>query len=233
MKRSGLVLIIACALIAATKWRSTESKVAGPASAAVESDLVTRAPTAVPAARAKATALPEIKVTSLARGEDLARYRELATRVFLNDDDAAARTLMIHDADLLVEAGHALVRRERSLELLERQSDALALLLDAARAGDAVAKRELLAVIHDATVEDVSLPRELRLNLAGLKAEAMYRWSAANAGVAGDIAAALPGPVSQKLWANAQARQRTNGIEGAAVGAGSQMAKTEAVEDTN
>jgi hypothetical protein len=86
--------------------------------------------------------------------------------------------------------------------------------LAALKEGDkTAASAALQAVVQDKQIEDTGLERSAREQLAGLKAEILYQWSATQPDMTASIVAWLPGPVSQKIWQNVLRMQQSNQAE--------------------
>ena len=98
------------------------------------------------------------------------------------------------------------------------QNAAIDMLLDALKSGDSeVAVDVLRSVVTDGQVEDESIDRSTRENLAGIKAEVLFQWSALKPAQASELASLLPGPISQKIWQNVVDAQQSNLNESAAL----------------
>ena len=94
---------------------------------------------------------------------------------------------------------------------LSEQDVAVDILLDALKDGDSRAAEEALReVVKDEQVEDGTLSGGVREQLAGVKAEVLYQWSAMVPSGASELARLLPGPVSQKIWQNVLNMQSQN-----------------------
>ncbi len=143
---------------------------------------------------------------------ELVSYAELKTKVLPNEGEKAARRMLISNPQLLKAMAARLV--QQPLLSLREQAAAVDLLVDALGAGDKlVAEEALMSVVLDKQVEDTSLPRAVRDQMAGIKAEVLYYWAAHRPHQSGQLQAALPGPVSQKIWNNVMASHQSNTAE--------------------
>lgn len=101
-----------------------------------------------------------------------------------------------------------------------QQTTAIDLLLEAAKSpeGREAAEAALQGIIADNQIEGEALPMDARKNLAGVKAEVLFQWSAQDPTKTKSMQAWLPGPVSQKIWENVTDAQTRNLRESAMVG---------------
>ena len=144
--------------------------------------------------------------------KELTSYVFLRQKIFLTDAEKVQRGELLRHRDLLRALGARLREATRSPAIMQEQDTAIDLLIEAARAGDDAVAREILSdVVRDAQIEDAALARPVREQLAGLKAEVLYQWSAVQPEA--DIVSLLPGPVSKKIWANVLAMQESNRAE--------------------
>lgn len=151
-------------------------------------------------------------MTKFAFPKELNTYVFLHQKIFLTDAEKAERAQLLRHADLLRALGARLREPTRSPEVMNEQDTAIDLLIEAVRVGDKnVAAEVLRDVVRDGQVEDAKLERPAREQLAGLKAEVLYQWSAVSP--ESDLVSLLPGPVSKKIWANVLAMQESNRAE--------------------
>lgn len=148
---------------------------------------------------------------------ELATFQDLQGKVFLSSEEKEVRKALLSHILLIRALGDRLLVPAASASLVLEQELAVDLLLAALEEGDAESAREVLkTVVLDAQVEDPALSEEVRTQLAGAKAEVLYHWSALDPRAAIQIPDWLPGPVSQKIWANIERRQQANLAEGEA-----------------
>jgi hypothetical protein len=142
---------------------------------------------------------------------DLARLR---AKVFLSEDEKAERTRLLADRDFLRGVGIFVRKPATALDEQKSQAGALDTLIEAldSSARD-VAAGELKELAADDRIEDATLDSAARKNLAGLKAEALFKWTAHEPSVSDEIQRLLPGPVSRKIWENVLAEQEQNAAE--------------------
>ncbi len=151
------------------------------------------------------------------REGDLSKYSLVREKVFLSEAEKTWKRRLLQNGPFLRDLKVILLQPiEAGSEGWSQQKAALDLLFEALTAGDkSVAEGVLAEVVKDRTIEDSSLPQEARRNLAGVKAEVLFQWSALQPTKAGEIASWLPGPVSTKIWDNVVDEQRNNLAESA------------------
>lgn len=141
--------------------------------------------------------------------KELDEYAALKTKVLPSGDEQRSRDRLLKDARFLRSLG-ARLSKIPMLPLGE-QDAALDVLVDALKNGDkAAAEQAISEIVEDRQVEDVKIPGEQREQLAGVKAEVLYHWTAIDSGQAAQVAKLLPGPVSRKIWSNVQEAQQNN-----------------------
>jgi hypothetical protein len=141
-------------------------------------------------------------------------FKQLQTKVFMSESEKTARHDLLFDRDLLKALGQRLVESSKDTVVHEQQDAAIDMLLAALKEGDkTAASAALQAVVQDKQIEDTGLERSAREQLAGLKAEILYQWSATQPDMTASIVAWLPGPVSQKIWQNVLRMQQSNQAE--------------------
>jgi hypothetical protein len=142
---------------------------------------------------------------------ELTSYMDLHEKVMLSDQEKREKTDLLRHTGLIKAMGKRLREASRTPEVMTEQDAAIDFLIEALKDGDtSVASEVLRDVVQDRQVEDAGLDRGLREQLAGLKAEVLYQWSAMNPGISGTLQAWLPGPVSRKIWANVLRMQQSN-----------------------
>ncbi|MBL7689507.1 MAG: hypothetical protein JNJ49_15830 [Bdellovibrionaceae bacterium] len=175
----------------------------------------------VSSAREPASIAPGLEVSLSAKTKDSLLEFEKTKKIVLatsTDDEEKQRQLkerMFQDASLMREL--ELLLKAPAMgnhELASQQMTALDVLFDAMNSKSAdLAEKVLAAVVEDRTIEDESLDSNRRQALAEVKAEVLYRWSAAEPGQVDQIVGMLPGPVSQKIWGNVIETQEQNAAE--------------------
>lgn len=145
---------------------------------------------------------------------ELADLASLSRKAFLSDDEKSRRQSHLRDSIFLQTVASILRSHDLDQETLREQYQAIDLLLEsrsALKSGEAA--NLLRAIVADAQVEDATLPRAVRENLAGIKAEVLYEWAAREPDVAREIPENLPGPASAKIWENVQDQLARNVAE--------------------
>lgn len=184
-------------------------------SAAVNGLTVARAPSAAAPHAVVAKPLPVVKALDPApHAVELAMYTLLHRKVFLNEGESAEKSSLLKNASVLRAMGVRLVRPPGSEAAAGEQNTAIEMLIEALRSGDSeVASEVLKGVIKDSQIEDGQLEMSIRSNLAGIKAEILFQWSALRPTQAQELATLLPGPVSRKIWQNVIDAQTSNVAE--------------------
>lgn len=145
---------------------------------------------------------------------DLNLFANLKRKIFLSQADERERQRLLTDSRLLKALGARLQESSVSPAVANSQDLAVDLLIEAVKSGDkAMASEALGAVVADPQIENDSLDPNVRRNLAGIKAEVLYQWTAADPAQARDMSGRLPGPVSQKIWTNVVRKQESNRSE--------------------
>lgn len=152
-----------------------------------------------------------VKAQPLPFAPELAQYSILHRKVFLDEGEQAEKLRLLKNPALLRSLGTRLLQMPTDSSGLAEQNLAVDLLLEALRTGDSDTASEVLTtVVSDKQIEDSKMPTAARENVAGVKGEVLYRWSAQQPERTSDIARMLPGPVSQKIWQNVQTLQASN-----------------------
>lgn len=154
----------------------------------------------------KPTSVPVISPATRAR---LKEFSKLKKKVFLDNDDKRTLSDLTRDPSFLSSLAPLFdISYERNETDLNAAIDVL---LDAAtREKSETAATVLMGVIADPSIEDTAIPEKRREELAGIKGEIMFLWTATSPDRAHHMASMLPGPVSQKLWENVLAAQERN-----------------------
>jgi hypothetical protein len=143
--------------------------------------------------------------------KELKTYLDLQAKVFMSDEEKAEKHELLSRPDLLKALGQKLLEPSRSLEGMNEQDTALDMLIEALKSGDsAVAAGVLGDVVKDGQVESSTMEQSAREQLAGLKAEILYQWSAFKPDMASNLQSMLPGPVSRRIWSNVVKMQQEN-----------------------
>ncbi|MEN0057508.1 MAG: hypothetical protein AAGB31_01635 [Bdellovibrio sp.] len=154
---------------------------------------------------------PTIATRPFIYEKELQEFAHLREKVLPNPDEQRLRKELLHNSRVLRALQSLLVTAPGSEDGLQLQNTALDLLLEALRSGArAEAVAVLKAVVADSSIENSQLDTQARTELAGVKAEVLFYWSAADPTANSTIEAALPGPVSQKIWGNVQIQQKKN-----------------------
>lgn len=143
--------------------------------------------------------------------KELEAYGNLHRKVFLTDDEKREKKDLLDQPRFIRALAARLVEPSLDAEVKASQDLAIDLLLDAWKSGDREEAAEAFkTVVQDAQVENQALDQGVRQNLAGLKAEVLYHWTALDPAQVASLAKELPGPVSQRIWNNVQSRQADN-----------------------
>ncbi len=151
--------------------------------------------------------------------QKLRRYGWLEKKVFPSDDEKLERSALVADADLLKSLGRLLERPSVTGSPRElMQNYAVDLLMEslsqnsANGAASSATLASLQEVVKNPDIEHNHgwFDEHARKSVAGFKGEILYRWSSAQPDQAQVIAALLPGPLSQKIWANVQLMENEN-----------------------
>lgn len=158
----------------------------------------------------------KLKAATLPYSKELAVYSVIRRKVFLSPTDQNERDKLLKNSAMLKSMGQRLLLSASDDAAATEQNVAVDFLLDAMRSGDyKVASEVLKNVISDGQVEDATLDLPSRENLAGIKAEVLYQWSALNPVKSDEMATWLPGPVSKRIWKNVVNAQASNMAESA------------------
>jgi len=218
-------LVIPVALVLAW-WGISVTRSLSPARAPASVDDPPRAPRVAAKPATVTTAPAPLNAAGLAKQgsptmsrpfefqKELNSYLDLQAKVFLSAEEEREKQELLHHGGLMRALGRRLREATRSQQAMVEQDAAIDLLVEALKAGDSgVASEVLRDVVQDRQVEDSALDRASREQLAGLKAEVLYQWSAINPQMSSNLQAWLPGPVSQKIWSNVLRMQQSNQAE--------------------
>lgn len=168
-----------------------------------------RVPASLPDQGSNSPIAPAVKPVKFEFQAELDSYAILKSIVLPNEEQKAMRTELLTNSRLLKAV--ALRLTKQPLMDLSDQDVAVDILLDALKDGDSRAAEEALReVVKDEQLEDSTLTSGVREQLAGIKAEVLYQWSAMVPQGANQLASLLPGPVSQRIWQNVLSMQSRN-----------------------
>jgi len=174
------------------------------ANAAEEARSVVSVPVAAPRPAARAIAPPPFEYQ-----KDLNSYAQLKTKVLPSAEEQSARERLLKDARFLRATGDRLLKVP--LLPIGEQDVAIDLLIEALQGGDQQAAKAVIGeIVSDNQVEDTKLPTDVREQLAGIKAEVIYHYTAYRPEEVGQVSSSLPGPVSRKIWNNVTEAQKNN-----------------------
>lgn len=143
--------------------------------------------------------------------QELTSYANLSEKVLLRDEDQEIKRQLFKNTDFLKSLQSLLTTPPVDNESRIRQNLALDFVLEALKTDLKEHAIEILQnVAADSTLESSTLSLDDRKALAGLKAEALHNWSSLDPSSVADIQRLLPGPVSQKIWANVKLQQESN-----------------------
>lgn len=152
------------------------------------------------------------------RASDLKKYARLSEKALLLEPDKIVKRRLLADEDFLKGLETLLKTPPVDQESIRAQNTALDFVLEALNTDlRAVAVEVLRNVVADPAVENHSMTAQDRQVLAGIKAEALFNWSAVDTEAAMEIPGLLPGQVSEKIWENVQKQQENNLAESAAL----------------
>lgn len=146
--------------------------------------------------------------------KDLEDFSQLRAKVLRVEDEEREFKRFLSDPSLLRAAALRLTEASLAPGVLSSQDAAVDLLIEALKSGDKdLASDMAKAIVEDPQIESPTLDPEVRTNLAGIKAEVLYHWTALVPEAAKGLENSLPGPVSRKIWANVNRRQLSNQAE--------------------
>lgn len=139
----------------------------------------------------------------------LRHFHQINKKVFLSKNELEFKSKILSDQKVMIEMKNILLRPSNNIvetELL--QSFALEYLYEAVSSGHQLAQDMLVEIIKDSSIENRSVPLSDRQAMAEIKADVMFNFSAMTADSEELIEKRLPGPISQKIWANVKLRQQ-------------------------
>lgn len=146
---------------------------------------------------------------------ELKEYELLKTKIFLSEKDKVTKADLLKNADFTQGLQTLLQKAATDDESQRAQNAALDFLLEALESSSQEAAQVLQAIVQDPTIENSDADLASRKSLAGIKAEILFEWSALDPQRAAEMESWLPGPVSQKIWANVREQQENNLAESA------------------
>ncbi|WP_374029085.1 hypothetical protein [Bdellovibrio bacteriovorus] len=148
--------------------------------------------------------------------KDLEEYKKIHTKVFLTPEERNFRKDLLNNHRAIASMKDLLLVPATKPDQESMQNAALDLLLEGLqKSAGGEAAQVLKDVVADAVVEDSKVDADLRKSLGGIKGEILYQWSSLYPQSQGDLERMLPGPSSQKIWANVKAQQESNLAESA------------------
>lgn len=148
--------------------------------------------------------------------DEIASYSVIQSKVFLSEDEKALRKKFLEDQDMLRSFKSILLIPAQDMKTMKMQNAALDILFESFELDPQGISLELFKdVISNPTVEDAQLSSQERQAVAEIKAEILFRVSAAVPESRAELESLLPGPVSQRLWQNVVAQQKSNLAESA------------------
>lgn len=146
--------------------------------------------------------------------KEVAAYSKLVRKIFPNEGDVKEKQALFGSLEFMKAMGQRLLKPALNAKALEEQDLAMDFLFEALNSEqELVAEGLLRDVIVDKQVEDRKLSPEARENLAGLKGEVLHRWTSMRPHVSEKLQQELPGPVSERVWANVVEAQAVNMAE--------------------
>lgn len=147
---------------------------------------------------------------------ELSNYAAIQAKVFLSEDETEQKKAFLRDQEMLRSFKSILLAPAPDMVTMKLQNAAIDLLFDALAGDPQGASLEVLKdVISNPLIEDSQLNSQERQAVAEIKAEILFRVSAALPESRRELESLLPGPVSQRLWKNVVAQQKSNLAESA------------------
>ncbi|WII73325.1 hypothetical protein QJS83_05505 [Bdellovibrio sp. 22V] len=148
--------------------------------------------------------------------KDLEEYKKIHTKVFLTPEERNFRKDLLNNHRAIASMKDLLLVPATKPDQESMQNAALDLLLEGLqKSANSEAAQVLKDVVADSAVEDNKVDADIRKSLGGIKGEILYQWSSLYPQSQGDLERMLPGPSSQKIWANVKAQQESNLAESA------------------
>lgn len=144
---------------------------------------------------------------------ELAYLKTLTDQIFPPEDNKRTQRELYQKSELVMSASLYLRELTKYEENSVLKNEAIDFLLAAAKEGNKLADEEIKDIVLDARVENETISKFERENLAGIQAELLYGWSADSQERLSDIEPQLPGPISRKIWKNVKSTQDNNHSE--------------------
>lgn len=235
MRTRSLAAFAAVLVVALVLWAMRDRVKSAPAAAVVagaESDcesssarlsekcragLAAAAKSSAPQAAAAPVAVvaPVVKLSPELHSK-LNEIARLDRKAFLSESEKVFRANLLKDETFLRDIARVLTSHELDQNTKREQYQAIDALLAAQEIGSPAASTLLASVVSDAQVENETIAKDVRENLAGIKAEVLYKWTSQDKTARPE--SLLPGPVSRQLWANVQDTQSRNEAESRTLG---------------
>lgn len=189
---------------------------------APEEKNIQRSVAAVPMAKTEVTPTSVLvkdevkKVEPILTSEQIAtlkQYQAISKKVFKSAAEQQQKKNILENNQLIKSVQALLLTSGNS----EERDLALDLLIEASINGSTEATETVLNIIQDKQIEDEKIPLSERQSLAEVKAELLYNWTAKMPAQVETVNRIIPGPVTAKIWSNAQAMQQQNRTESAFV----------------
>ncbi len=146
-----------------------------------------------------------------AHKQELHKYAELGNKALLLEHDRVLKRKLMKDQAFLQSLKPLVLAATHDPVTVELQNAALDFLFEALKGENKAAAVEILkSVVADASIENSTEDMDVRKSLAGVKAEVLFNWSSLDPDANPMIDSSLPGPVSEKIWANVQKQQSNN-----------------------
>lgn len=172
--------------------------------------------TAIPATPISQTLVTK-KILTESQTKLLKQFQGIKSKVFLSEQEKQMKKTVLSDLELIKNLKILLLQPVLTVtgseEYVERNL-AVDLLIESSTEGkSAEATEAVFAIIQDKQIEDETISEQERQSMAEVKAELLYTWTAKMPSQIEKVNALIPGPVTAKIWANAQAFQEQNRLE--------------------
>ena len=149
---------------------------------------------------------------------ELKSFAVITNKAIPTAEDNLNKRKLLQDANFILSLKPLLMVAADHEDAAHLQNIAIDLLFESLKSESRDAAIQVLtAVVADASIENTERSPSERQTLAGVKAEVLYNWSSQEPSSDSAIAGILPGPVSQKIWANVKSRQDNNVAESLAM----------------
>lgn len=145
---------------------------------------------------------------------ELEKYTYVSQKALLSDEDREVKNQLLADARFINSLEKILTVPAVDDLTRKMQDSALDFVIEALSGNNKSAATAVLkSMVKDNQIEDSKLNSATRQALAGLKAEALYHWSAVDNSVYNEVPELLPGTVSKNIWENVKKQQSNNHAE--------------------